>query len=317
MEYCFSVIKPGLLSTVQDLGRHDYRIYGVSASGAMDPFSLRIGNMLVGNDEGMAAIEATLIGPRIRFEIKTVIALTGGNLSPKINNTPVQMWSSIPVNKGDELSFGKCEFGCRTYIAFSGGINVPEVMGSRSTFTRGEYGGFKGRALKVNDVVPLGKPNFDLKRVSGRKLGSTYIPDYKTNRPVRFILGPHDKRFTQNSLERFRSEQYELTNNSDRMGYRLTGEEIVHMDGADIISDFIAIGTIQVPGSQQPIIHMADCGTSGGYTKLGVVVSTDIPYLAQKKPGDTIAFEEINVRKAQQELQEQEQLLFAIRLNNL
>lgn len=315
MEYV-TILKPGLLTTVQDLGRQDYRIYGVSVSGVMDPLSFRLGNILVGNNENAAAIEITMIGPTIQFESKTAFAITGGNLSPMLNGKSIDMWKVILAEAGDELRFGQHVSGCRSYIAIAGGINVPEVMGSRSTFTRGNYGGYQGRALKKADQLSVHPPNFDINQLQGRRLRTNDIPNFSKERPIRFIAGPHTDRFEDTSIELFSNRTYRLSNASDRMGYRLDGEQLVHKEGADIISDFITPGTIQVPGNGYPIIHMADCGTSGGYTKIGVVITSDLPYVAQKKPGDSIQFQVCDMQEAQSDFQKIEQTIYDIQLNN-
>ncbi|MDT8862424.1 biotin-dependent carboxyltransferase family protein [Alkalihalobacillus sp. MEB130] len=310
------VIKPGLLTTIQDLGRPQQRVFGVSASGAMDSFSFRIANILAGNEENTAALEVTLVGPHLVFQQEGVMVITGGNLSPSLNNKPISMWKAIRIKKGDELTFGRCLDGCRSYIAFSGGIDVPEVMGSRSTYIRGNYGGFEGRALKAGDLLMIGKPQFNHTVLNGRRLRPIDTPDFKTNRPVRIILGPHDQEFTKDSLTHFLTEEYSLSNDSDRMGYRLMGPQLKHINGPDIISDFISMGTIQVPGNGYPIIHMADCGTSGGYTKIGVVITADLSFLGQRKPGDKIDFQPINIEEAHHELRIQETLLSELSLIN-
>jgi len=311
------VIKPGMFTTVQDLGRHSYRTYGISVSGAMDPWSLRLANILVGNDEGEAALEATMIGPKLKFQADGVIAITGGNLSPSINGKFVPMWKALRVRKGDQLDFGSCQDGCRTYISFAGGISVPKVMGSRSTYLRANYGGYEGRALKAGDSVPIGESRFHFDDLYGRKLLPEYIPDYKSSRPVRFIWGPQDKAFSKEVLETFTSTPYTVSNESDRMGYRLQGESLKHITGADIISEFQTAGAIQVPGNGQPIILMADCGTSGGYTKIGCIIGVDMPYIAQKKPGDQILFQAVDVTYAQELWKKQEKLMADLRLCNL
>lgn len=315
MEYV-TILKPGLLTTVQDLGRRDYRIYGVSVSGVMDPLSFRLGNILVGNNENAAAIEVTMMGPTLKFESKTAFSITGGDLSPKLNGNRIDMWKVIFVEAGDELSFGKHVSGCRSYIAIAGGINVPEVMGSRSTFTRGNYGGYKGRALKRDDKLNVNIPDFDINQLQGRRLRAKDIPVFDKERPIRFTAGPHTDRFEEKSVELFSTSTYRLSNASDRMGYRLDGEQLTHKEGADIISDFIAPGTIQVPGNGFPIIHMADCGTSGGYTKIGVIITSDLPYVAQKKPGDTINFQVCDIQEAQYEFRKIEKTIYDIELNN-
>ncbi|MFJ8257179.1 biotin-dependent carboxyltransferase family protein [Peribacillus asahii] len=310
------VIKPGLLTTVQDLGRYKYRTFGVSVSGAMDKLSLRMANILVGNAESAAGLEATLIGPHLVFQQEGAIAITGGNLSPSLNNKSIPMWKTIRVERGDKLTFGPCLEGCRSYIAFAGGIDTPKVMGSQSTYVRGNYGGIEGRALKAGDSLNVGKSVFHFNDLNGRRLRPIDIPDFKTIRPVRFILGPHSQEFTAKSLDAFLNEAYILTSDSDRMGYRLQGPHLEHINGPDIISDFISVGTIQVPGSGQPIIHMADCGASGGYTKMGVIISADLSYIGQRKPGDQIVFQPITIEEAHGLLRNQEMLLSELSLIN-
>lgn len=311
-----TVIKPGLLTTVQDLGRRDYRIFGVSVSGVMDSVSFRLANILVGNELIEAALEVTLLGPRLEFQADGVIAITGADLTPTLNNLPIPMWKAHRVQKGDVLNFGACQYGARSYIAFAGGIQVPKVMGSRSTYVRGGYGGIEGRPLKAGDQIPIGYSRFHYSQLHGRRIRPSEIPDFKRERPIQFILGPHHQEFTNKSLEEFVNSVYLVTNDSDRMGYRLQGPKLTHINGADIISDFITIGTIQVPGSGQPIVHMADCGTSGGYTKLGVVIGVDIPYLAQRKPGDHIRFEPVEIDEAQAKWKLQEELISRLELSN-
>lgn len=315
MEYV-TVKKPGMLTTVQDLGRHAYRAYGVSTSGAMDPLSFRMANILVGNDENQAALEVTLIGPRLQFNVSGVIAITGGNLTPTLNGTEVAMWKALRVEKGDELNFGKCADGIRAYIAFAGGIVVPKVMGSRSTYIRGHYGGMEGRAVAAGDLLPIGKSLFNFTDLSGRRIRTQDIPIFNEKRSIRFILGPHDYEFTEASLQAFMKGPYTVSNESDRMGYRMQGPQLQHLSSADIASDFITPGTIQVPGSGQPIIHMSDCGTSGGYTKIGVIIGVDLPYVAQKKPGDFIHFQPIDVKSAQMAWKKQERLMADLYLTN-
>lgn len=316
MEFA-KIEKAGLLTTVQDLGRHAFQAFGVSACGAMDTLALRLANILVGNNEGEAVLEATITGPSIAFIREGVIAVTGGNFAVYLNGKPVPMWKSLLVNEGDVLSFGRSSDGCRAYIAFAGGIDVPYVMGSRSTFIRGNYGGFEGRALKNGDLVRIGRSRFNYKHISGRKIKSSDIPNYQTQRTIRIVLGPHDSKFTKEAIQTLVSSSYMVSNNSDRMGYRLEGKPLQHVNKADIISEFITPGVIQVPANGQPIVHMSDAGTSGGYTVVGVVISVDLPYMAQKKPGDLIEFEIICVEEAQQLFCQKEQLLSELQLANL
>ncbi|SFL53229.1 biotin-dependent carboxylase uncharacterized domain-containing protein [Paenibacillus sp. 1_12] len=312
------VLKPGLLSTVQDLGRTDFRMYGVNTSGAMDRFSLRLANLLVGNRENEAALEVTLIGPHLKFLKDGVIAITGGDLAPRLNGAAIGMWKTILVAEGDILQFGHAKHGCRSYVAINGGINVPLVMGSRSTFVRGGYGGLEGRSLREGDLLDIGTNELQVDRAlyTGRSLPVSCRPDFVTERPIRFIRGPQANRFIETSMDIFVSESYTILNESDRMGYRLKGTQLVHKSGADIISDTVTIGSIQVPGDGQPIVLMSDCQVTGGYTQIGVVISVDIPYLAQKKPGDSIQFQQIGIEDAQHYWREQERLISLIRMHN-
>ena len=259
----FKILKPGLQTTVQDLGRHGFREYGVSPSGAMDTYALQMGNLLVGNELSEAALEAPLIGPVLVALHDVSIAICGGNLSPKIDNREIQLWKSIVIQKGQTLSFGNIKEGARTYICIAGGINVPFVLNSKSTYITGEFGGFKGRALKEGDVL-YGNPFVRRNRF----LHSNLIPEYKTNPlSVRVLLGPHKEKFTPLGIKTFLNEEYILSPQSNRMACQLMGPKIEHSSSADIISDAIPLGGIQVPASGQPIILMAEHQTTGGYAK--------------------------------------------------
>ena len=285
------IISPGLLTLVEDSGRYGYQQYGVPVSGVMDTFSHRVSNILVGNDELEAVLEVTMMGPHIEFSDQMVIAVTGGNLSPELNGAAIPMWESILVQKGDQLTFRGLKSGCRSYIAFSGGISVPDIMGSKSTYTRGNIGGYEGRALKTGDVLEIGTPRENLNKLSGRKTPAEFIPVYPNTIELKVTIGPQDDCFTPEGMQTFLSSIYDVTNEFDRMGYRLSGEKIQHVEGGDIISDGIAMGAVQVPGHGQPIIMLADRQTTGGYTKIANVIWTDLPKIAQAKPGDKIRFE--------------------------
>lgn len=291
------IIKPGLLTTVQDLGRSGYQQYGVTVSGVMDNVSARLANILVGNDEGEGLLEVTMLGPEIEFLADIVIAITGGDLLPVLNNHAVAMGKSLLVKKGDKLAFRGIKNGCRSYIAFSGGIEVPILMGSKATFTRGSIGGHEGRALKAGDLLTIGEPRDALNLLTGRVLQENWY-EYSHTIELRVVLGPQEDAFTEAGLKTFFSSQYGVTNECDRMGYRLEGERIEHKKGGDIISDGIAMGAIQIPSHGNPIIMMADRQTTGGYTKIGNVITVDLPKVAQAKPGDKIIFKEVALEEA-------------------
>jgi antagonist of KipI len=298
------IISPGLLTMVQDNGRYGYQQYGVPVSGVMDNYSHRLGNILIGNDEFEAVLEATMVGPKVEFLDDMAIAITGGNLSPAINGRAVPLWETVLVHRGDLLEFGGLKTGCRCYIALSGGIDVPVVMGSKSTYTRANLGGYNGRVLKAGDIVKTGNPGQSIGLLNGRKIPAEHVPDYSDTCEVRVVPGPQDNHFTAEGMKTFLSEQYRVTNQCDRMGYRLQGRPIAHKKGSDIISDGIAMGAIQVTGDGQPIIMMADRQTTGGYTKIANVITADLPKVAQAKPGDIIKFVSVSIDRAQQLMRE-------------
>lgn len=292
------ILSPGLMTAVQDLGRYGYQQYGVSVSGAMDLVAARLANILAGNDENEGLLEITIAGPKIEFLNDAVIAITGGNLEPLINDMPMCLNKSRAVKTGDILSFKGIKKGCRSYVAFAGGIDVPLVMGSKSTFLKAKVGGYEGRALKPGDVLNTGNPAVPLDKLLGREASDFY--DYGSGRiKVRVVLGPQEDAFTDEGIETLLTNEYTVTNNSDRMGYTLEGAVIEHKGGADIISDGVAMGAIQVPSKGNPIIMMADRQTTGGYTKIGNVITVDLPKIAQAKPGDAIVFEKVNLFEAQ------------------
>jgi antagonist of KipI len=300
----FKVIKPGLQTTVQDLGRNGFQQYGISPSGAMDPYSLQIANLLVGNQIDEAALEATLIGPSLEALHNVSVAICGGNLSPRIDGQDVPLWKSIVIKKGQVLSFGPCKEGGRAYISMAGGINVPLVLNSKSTFVNGKFGGYEGRALKEGDILH-GSPFTVMNRFVHQEL----IPIYAKNLTVRVILGPHLEKFTKVTIETFLTAEFTISPQSNRMGYQLTGPALAHLNGADIISDAIPLGGIQVPASGQPIILMTERQTTGGYSRIGTVISADIPLLAQALPGTRITFKEVGLNEAQDLLRERNRKL--------
>lgn len=286
------IIKPGLLTTVQDLGRFGFQQYGMPVSGAMDTKSLVLANLLVGNNKEEAVLEATLTGPVIEFEADSYIAVCGANMQPKLNNSPVEMYRTTPVKAGDKLSFSNLINGFRTYIAFAGGIEVPIVMKSKSTYLRAGIGGFKGRQLIANDILEIGKKNKDL---NIKHVPQKLIPEFKESFTARVIAGPENYFFSIKGIATFIESEFELSGQCDRMGYRLAGHKIEHKIATDIISSGVTFGTIQVPAHGEPIIMMADRQTTGGYPRIANVISDDLPYLAQLKPGDRIRFREVKL----------------------
>ena len=290
------IIQPGILTTIQDLGRYGFQQYGVPISGAMDSYSLKLANILVGNDINEACLEITMIGPSIEFNHNTAIAITGANITPKVNGNKVNMYETIYVKPGDILTFGELISGFRTYLSILGGFDVRVIMGSKSTYTRGNIGGYKGRKLAKEDIIKVNAVN---KIVAKRKIPDYLIPKYSQEETIRVILGPEDASFTDDGIKTFLNSEFIVSDNFDRMGYKLNGPKIEHKSKADIISTGISIGTIQVPGNGQPIVMLSDKQTTGGYTRIANVITTDISKFGQMKSGDKIKFEKIELKDAQ------------------
>ena len=305
------VIEPGLLTTVQDLGRYGYQRFGVPVSGAMDDFALRAANLMVGNEEGAAALELTVLGPTIDFDSDTSIAITGGDLSPALNDEPVPLWETVNVPAGSRLSFGGARDGLRSWLAVAGGIDVPIVMGSRSTYVRGKIGGLQGRALAAGDTLSTLGPSDGANVV--RRLPEDFLaPSYGNSHQLRVVLGPQDEAFTKDAVSTLLGSTYSVSMDQDRMGCRLEGPALEHRSGPDIVSDGSPLGAVQVPGDGTPIVLLADRGTTGGYTKIATVIDADVGLLAQAMPGDEVTFNAVSIDDAQSVLRERRAVLRAI-----
>lgn len=303
------VIKPGLATSVQDLGRTGYQQYGVVVSGAMDSFALQVGNLLVGNRRAAAGLEITLMGPELGILRDTTIAICGADLSPTVDGVQIPVWKSVQVKKGQTLKFGQPRSGVYAYLTVSGGIRVPDVMGSKSTYAKARMGGVEGRYVKKGDVLKAEDMADRVKKVGRRGIPASNVPDYRPSKRIRVVLGPDHEWFCPESIETFLSETYQVTTQSDRMGYRLSGPKLKHASGADIISDAIMPGTVQVPANGEPIVLMADRQTTGGYTRVATVTSVDLPYVAQLAPGSKLTFEAVSVEEAHRLWIERETLL--------
>lgn len=302
----FEVIQPGPLTTVQDLGRYGYQQYGVPVSGAMDSYALRVAVLLVRNDDGEAGLEITLPGLRMRFLEAAVVAVTGADLTPLLNNKPLPMWEAVAVGGGDVISFRRHKNGCRSYLAVAGGIDIPKVMGSSSTYVKSQIGGVEGRPLRAGDRLKSGQAQ---PGILHGKLPHQYVPEYHNRSELRVIFGPQDDHFTEKGIDDFLHSEYTISTEADRVGYRLQGQRIEHKAGADIISDGIPLGAVQIPGDGLPIVLLADRQTSGGYAKIATVITVDIPKLAQAKPGDKVRFRQITEAAAHQALKESEHII--------
>lgn len=291
------ILNPGVLTSVQDAGRFGRQRFGMSPAGAMDSYSMTLANILVGNPRNTGVLECTLAGPTIRFDANCIAAVTGADMAPTLNGKPVAMGEALEVPAGSTLKLGAAKNGCRTYIAVAGELDLPKIDGSQSTLLRSGIGGYEGRKLKAGDVIGICPPISDVRNIPIRKL---FEPQHFVDEvTVRVILGPQEDRFTEAGLKTFLSQTYTVSAKSDRMASRLEGAKVEHITDANIISDGIPMGAVQVPGSGEPMIMMSEHQGSGGYTKIANVISVDIPLVAQCGPGKRIRFRAVSVQEAQ------------------
>jgi antagonist of KipI len=317
----------GLQTTVQDLGRVGHQREAVPVGGAMDRLALRVANLLVGNAECAAALEAALIGPALVFERDALIALAGGDLEATIDHARIPVWHPIWVPRGATLRFGHARVGCRAYIAVAGGLDVPLVFGSRSTYLRGKFGGYNGRPLQAGDLVatrPMSPQAEQIARtlnpsnrdvvVARWSIGATLRPPYSDDAHVRLIAGAHIDALTPAARELLLGGTFRVSPSSDRMGYRLDGKTLELQRPMELLSEGVGFGTVQLPPGGAPIILMSDAQTTGGYPRVGEVASVDLPLVAQLKPGDRIRFRLASVDDAQAEYLAQERDLAQARV---
>ncbi len=293
MSFC-RVLQPGALTTVQDAGRYGFQRFGVGPSGVMDEQAYIMANWLVGSPAGAAVLEATVAGPKLEFGESGLIALTGADMQAMLNGRPVRRYAAVQVAAGDVLQMGIARNGCRAYIAMAGGIDVPVVMNSRSTNLKCVLGGLEGRKLAVGDELNV--LACDWAAAVGREMAEQ---NYPTEFVLRFVPGPQDDMFTAEARALFEQAEYVVSPKSDRMGYRLEGPALTAVGSMDIVSDGIALGSIQVSTDGKPIVLMADRQTTGGYAKIGTVVSYDLWMLAQAMPGAKVRFMAVSVEEAQ------------------
>jgi biotin-dependent carboxylase-like uncharacterized protein len=301
------VIKPGLATSVQDAGRPGYYNIGIPISGALDQYSLRAANLLVGNDEGAAALEATLLCPELRFHASAIIAVTGAEATPKINGEARPRNESFAVLANDRLSFDFMKLGARIYIAVSGGIDVPQVLGSRSTYALGALGGFAGRKLSAGDVLSTGNAKPGAR--AGRALGGDLIPTFPKSLELRVLTGLYFHRITEESAKTFFEDTWIVAPEADRIGYRFRKGRALSFrerkqpfgagsDPSNIVDAGYPYGSIQVPGGVEPIILHRDAVSGGGYAMIGTVISADMDRIAQMQPNNLARFVELDMDAA-------------------
>jgi antagonist of KipI len=293
-----------MLTTVQDLGRWGRQDRGVPVAGPMDAYSHRLANILLGNPDDAAALEITLIGPELEADEDVVCVATGARFDVTVNGAAIDVSRPFAVAAGQRVRFGARHAGARSTLAVRGGISVPAIFGSRATSVVSRMGPFGGRPLLAGDALPVGRQTNGKNSVTGRAMS---MPAGGAR--VRIIRGPHDAMFTSDAISTLLASRFTVSAQSNRMGYRLEGPSLRHVSGADILSDATPIGSLQVPASGQPILLMADRQTTGGYPKIGTVITADVPVVGQLAPGDWIAFTECTRADALAALREQEAAL--------
>lgn len=299
MSAALKVLQPGLCTTVQDLGRVGYQALGVPVAGALDPVALRLANALVGNPENTAGLEILMQGPTFEVEADGVRVALAGTDSPLeiLGDEPrrVPPWRSVTLTRGQKFRVGVLQGAAAAILAVAGGFAIEPCMGSQSTYVRGAMGGFHGRPLRMGDALPL-------KRDSAPDGGDGQLaraPDLGHDDPIRVVLGPQADYFTDAATRAFLAGPYTVSREADRMGMRLDGPDLQHRETFNIVSDGIANGAIQVPGSRQPILLLADRQTTGGYPKIATVISADLPKVGRRRPGDRIRFLAVSVEEAE------------------
>lgn len=300
---------PGLLTTVQDLGREGFGPLGVSASGAADGVALRIGNRLVGNDEGAAALEMTLLGGTFHFPDGGVIALAGSDFCAKLDDLPVVGWTSVALKPRQTLSVGATKSGARCYLCVDGGIEVPRVMGSASTHLLSGLGGVEGRALRKGDVLQVAAPKQAFRTFRKRTVNAGALEKLKPRKTLRVTDGPQSDWFGEEAKRAFYGGTFRVTEESNRMGIRLAGAALTGTETGEMISEGVSLGAIQITAGGLPIILFVEQQTTGGYPKMANVISADMHGVGQLRPRDEIQFERVDLNAALTLVVEQEKRL--------
>jgi antagonist of KipI len=300
-----TVVKPGLLTTVQDLGRFGYQKFGVVVGGALDRFAARVANAIVGNDENAAVLEMAQLGPELRFERDTLIAWCGAEFGAQIGGQALPSDRAVKVSAGETIIFGAAKSGVRAWLAVAGGLDVPLVLGSRTTYRRGGFGGFEGRPLRAGDRLRAGEPS-DWAKVWQRnapRFSTWSVRSHTLGKPapagtVRAMRGPEWDWFDAQAQRTFFSSDWLATKDADRMGVRLAGPTLPQGAAREMISEGVVDGVVQVPAGGAPIVLLPSRQTVGGYPRIATVATVDLGRLAQLAPGHAIRFQEIEVAEA-------------------
>lgn len=321
-----AVLKAGLQTSVQDLGRDGHQALGVGHAGAMDSVAVRLANLLVGNVENTAALEIAISGPTLRLDADALIALTGADIDARVDAISIPPWRPVLVRAGSVLALGATRNGARSYLAVAGGIDIDPVLGSRSTDVNSGLGAFAGRALKVGDVLPYRSPSRSILPALRRESDAAdrakrsvcaahwsldptpwFDPDPK--HPLRAIAGSHFPYLDDASRRALFAAQFRVGAESNRVGYRLEGPALQFTQTLELVTEGVAPGTVQLPSGGAPIVLMAEAPTSGGYPRIAQVIALDLPRLAQRRPGEPLRFAEISLDEAQTRYLERERIL--------
>ncbi len=304
-----TVIKPGLATTVQDTGREGYYHLGIPPSGALDPYSMQMANLLVGNNPDDAVLEMTLLGPELQFTENALVAICGAGMVPMVDNQPASSHTALLITAGQSLRFAPARQGCRAYLAIAGGIDVPRVLDSRSTYTLGSLGGYQGRRLAAGDTLPVLPVTTERFQRAGKTVPEPMLPQFPKSVTLRMLPGLYIHRLTDAAVDTFFADTWHVSTEADRTGYRLKGgtplafkpEEPPFGAGSDpsnIVDACYPIGSVQVPGGLEPIVLLRDAVSGGGYMTLGTVISCDLPILGQLQPNQRVQFIPVTLEEA-------------------
>lgn len=314
------IIKSGLETTVQDLGSYGNYHYGVPPSGSADKYSFMAGNLLLGNPIEFAGLEMTLLGPEIEFQKDTVISITGAPMEPHINNQPIPMWENVKVHGGDILHFSPLRQGVKTYLCISGGIQVPEVLGSRSTYLYSQFGGFEGRKLRVGDCVPIGEPLPGVFKQVGKSIRTPFLPDWPKANELRVVMGLAGGLINDEGVRSFLNSEWKVSTESNRVAYRFKGGSVGFRNiqtpfgagdsSSNVVDIIYPIGVIMVPNQEEVIVLLNDGTTGGGFVTIGTVISPDLDRIAQSRPLATSRFLAVTIDQAIEARKERQKKIY-------
>jgi biotin-dependent carboxylase-like uncharacterized protein len=319
------IIDPGFNSTIQDMGRHGYYHLGVPPCGAADKLSFQIGNILIGNPVYFAGLEFALLGPSLEFQKTTVISITGAPAEVFVNANPIPMWRAVKVKKGDCLTFkplGK-PYGVFTYLCVSGGIQTPEMLGSRSTYTLSDFGGLLSRKIEADDLIEIGEPLPGAFNHDGNRVDASQIPHFSDRVSAHVVMGIGSERVSDEGIAKFLNNDWEVKLESNRVAYRLKGEKILYNENeplfgsgnsAGSVVDFAyPIGAVLVPNIEEIIILLNDATVGGGFVTIGTIISTDLRAIAQARPGALVRFHAVTVHQATDMRLKQKKMLYQLK----